>query len=197
MNKVVGCAAFPMTRHGVFGILVDADGVLASGWVADGDIDALIERVHPSLRPDLFIVTDRNGELLPSRGRTPEALARLRAAIAAVRAYDDGSDPTAVNTLKLHTAGGPFHEAVRQAMRTIAPGERLSYAEVAARAGRPRAIRAAGAACAGNPVPLFVPCHRIVASDGRLAGFAFGLPLKEALLAEESAWAAAHPRHDT
>jgi len=70
-------------------------------------------------------------------------------------------------------------------MRQIPPGQTWSYAELAAKAGRPDASRAAGSACARNLVAPFVPCHRVVRSDGTLGGYYYGLPVKEWLLAHE------------
>lgn len=72
-----------------------------------------------------------------------------------------------------------------RALRTIARipyGETRSYTEVAAGAGNERAVRAAGTACGRNPVPLLVPCHRVLRSGGALGGYAGGLPMKRALL---------------
>ncbi len=71
-------------------------------------------------------------------------------------------------------------------MRSIPPGQTWSYARLAAEAGRPTAVRAAGSACARNLVAPFVPCHRVVRSDGSLGGYAYGLDIKRALLAHES-----------
>jgi methylated-DNA-[protein]-cysteine S-methyltransferase len=82
----------------------------------------------------------------------------------------------------------PFGAAVVEAVRQIPPGETLSYGQVAALAGRPRAARAVGRVMAQNRTPLIVPCHRVVGSGGRLGGFSAGagLPLKRRLLELES-----------
>jgi methylated-DNA-[protein]-cysteine S-methyltransferase len=66
-------------------------------------------------------------------------------------------------------------------------GQTVSYGELAARAGNPKAARAVGTACARNPVPIVVPCHRVVGSSGSLVGYAGGLERKERLLALEGA----------
>lgn len=79
----------------------------------------------------------------------------------------------------------PFRLAVMKAARRIPYGRTASYGQLAAKAGSPRAARAAGGAMASNPLPLFIPCHRVVGSDGSLTGFGSGLPVKEALLAME------------
>jgi methylated-DNA-[protein]-cysteine S-methyltransferase len=70
-------------------------------------------------------------------------------------------------------------------MRAIAAGTTVSYADLAARAGAPRAARAAASACARNAVCLFIPCHRVVRSDGSLGGYYYGLATKRSLLAHE------------
>lgn len=72
-------------------------------------------------------------------------------------------------------------------MERIPAGATCTYAELAARAGRPRAVRAAGQACARNPLPLFVPCHRVLGSGGVLGGFSGGLAWKVCLLERERA----------
>jgi methylated-DNA-[protein]-cysteine S-methyltransferase len=79
----------------------------------------------------------------------------------------------------------PFLQAAWRAMERIPEGATCTYAELAARAGRPRAVRAAGQACARNPLPLFVPCHRVLGSGGALGGFSSGLPWKVYLLERE------------
>ncbi len=80
----------------------------------------------------------------------------------------------------------PFKQKAWKAMAEIPYGTTISYSELAARAGNPKAIRAAASACATNPIPLVIPCHRIVAKDGGLGGFAWGLPYKQSLLDLES-----------
>jgi methylated-DNA-[protein]-cysteine S-methyltransferase len=72
-------------------------------------------------------------------------------------------------------------------LRDIAYGTTESYAEVAAATGSPAAVRAVGSACANNPVPLVVPCHRVVRSDGSLGGYRGGVEAKQRLLALEAA----------
>lgn len=81
--------------------------------------------------------------------------------------------------------GTAFQAAVWEQLRAIRCGERVSYATIAQRCGRPRAARAVGAACGRNRLCLLVPCHRVVAADGSLGGFRWGLAIKERLLAAE------------
>ena len=78
----------------------------------------------------------------------------------------------------------------RRALRAVAGipyGRTRTYTQVAARAGNPRAVRAAGTACGSNPIPIVVPCHRVLRTGGGLGGYGGGLPMKEALLALEGA----------
>jgi O-6-methylguanine DNA methyltransferase len=85
-------------------------------------------------------------------------------------------------TVPLDIEGSEFFRKVWDVLMRIPYGQTLTYTAIATRAGRPRAFRAAGAACALNPVPLIIPCHRAVGSNGSLTGFAGGLAMKEALL---------------
>lgn len=81
----------------------------------------------------------------------------------------------------------PFRARVLELIRAIGPGEVKSYGEVAAMSGKPGAARAIGGAMASNPVPVIVPCHRVVAGDGRLTGFSAtgGISVKKELLIME------------
>jgi AraC family transcriptional regulator of adaptative response/methylated-DNA-[protein]-cysteine methyltransferase len=88
--------------------------------------------------------------------------------------------------LPLDVAGSLFQRRVWDALRRIPRGETLSYSEVAARIGVPLAARAVARACASNPVPVLIPCHRVIAKDGSLGGYAQGVSRKRMLLALES-----------
>ena len=92
-------------------------------------------------------------------------------------------------TVPLELEGSEFFRRVWDVLRGIPYGHTLTYTALAAKAQRPRAVRAAGAACALNPVPLIIPCHRAVGSNGALTGFGGGLAMKEALLRMEGALA--------
>jgi AraC family transcriptional regulator of adaptative response/methylated-DNA-[protein]-cysteine methyltransferase len=81
--------------------------------------------------------------------------------------------------------GTDFQHLVWQQLRAIPPGSVISYAELARRVGRPRSYRAVAQACGANPVAVLVPCHRVIASDGRLGGFGLGLARKAELLRRE------------
>ncbi|MBI5137863.1 MAG: methylated-DNA--[protein]-cysteine S-methyltransferase [Nitrospirae bacterium] len=93
----------------------------------------------------------------------------------------------ALGGVPLDPPGTPFQLAVWQAARRIPPGQVRTYGELAGAIGRPRAARAVGQALGANPVPLLVPCHRVVAAGGALGGFTGGTALKARLLAHEAA----------
>ena len=88
--------------------------------------------------------------------------------------------------LPLKLSGTEFQMSVLQALQKIPYGETTSYAEIAERIGRPKAVRAVGAANGRNPIPIIVPCHRVIGSHGELTGFGGGLDTKEALLRLEA-----------
>jgi len=77
---------------------------------------------------------------------------------------------------------GGFRQRVLRAINSIPYGQTRSYTEMARRAGNERAVRAAGSACGSNPIPLVVPCHRVLRTGGALGGYGGGLPMKESLL---------------
>lgn len=89
--------------------------------------------------------------------------------------------------LPLSPAGTEFQRMVWTMLATIPYGETISYAQLAARVGKPTAIRAVGAANGRNPLPIVLPCHRVVGADGSLTGFGGGLPTKQFLLTLEGA----------
>lgn len=93
--------------------------------------------------------------------------------------------PGAAHRLPTDVAGTAFQQAVWQALAAVPPGETVSYAALAAQAGRPGAARAAGSACGANPLALVVPCHRARRGDGSPGGYAWGLDRKRELLARE------------
>jgi methylated-DNA-[protein]-cysteine S-methyltransferase len=88
--------------------------------------------------------------------------------------------------LPLRLSGTEFQVSVLQALQEIPYGETVSYGEIARRIGRPKAVRAVGAANGRNPLPIVVPCHRVIGSTGDLTGFGGGLDTKEALLRLEA-----------
>ncbi|HEX8644752.1 MAG TPA: bifunctional DNA-binding transcriptional regulator/O6-methylguanine-DNA methyltransferase Ada [Allosphingosinicella sp.] len=117
-----------------------------------------------------------------------EAMAGLLArTVAAVEA------PERPHDLPLDVRGTAFQEAVWRELSRIPPGESLSYAALAARAGKPGAARAAGSACGANHVAILIPCHRARRSDGSAGGYAYGLPVKAALIEAERGGGQAEP----
>ena len=93
--------------------------------------------------------------------------------------------PTDFSSLPLDPQGTPFQLRVWQELRKIPRGETISYQELAARAGNPQACRAVGQANGANPIPLIIPCHRVIAADGSLGGYSSGLDRKRWLLEHE------------
>lgn len=162
--------------------------VLAAGWTTD--VEALRALIHPSLRPRSAPVRHEggvgaeqdSGTDVVLDGSGPDVLAE---AADAVRSYYDG-DLGAPSRVPVVQASGPFRTHAWDVLREVKAGERLTYSEYAVRAGRPAAVRAAAGACAMNAAALFVPCHRILRTDGTLGGFRYGLPIKESLLAREA-----------
>lgn len=84
--------------------------------------------------------------------------------------------------LELRPGGTAFQLRVLEELQKIPYGTTASYSDIARRIGRPKAVRAVGAANARNPIPIIIPCHRVIGARGDLTGFGGGLPVKEALL---------------
>ena len=117
--------------------------------------------------------------------------ARVEPGGAALQALVDAAvvacaDPARMAELPLDVAGTAFQRRVWEELRRIPPGETRSYAALAAAAGNPRAVRAAGSACGANQIAVLIPCHRVTRTDGSLGGYAYGLERKRALLAREA-----------
>jgi methylated-DNA-[protein]-cysteine S-methyltransferase len=110
----------------------------------------------------------------------------LEVVVRAVERYAAG-DLTALDAVPVEQPGGPFFQQAWAAMRAIPAGTTATYTELAAAAGSPMAVRAAGSACARNLVAPFVPCHRVLRTGGLLGGYYFGLDVKRALLTHEGA----------
>lgn len=172
-------------------------GMAPSVW-RDGGRGARIwwSVVETSLGPMLVALTERgvcrlafgegeadlasrfpHAELVKGAGDFSE---RLTEVIAAVERPGQGG------AIPLDVQGSAFQQAVWQALRAIPPGETRSYAQLAAAAGHPRAVRAAGSANGANPVAVLIPCHRVVRSDGSLGGYAWGEEIKRELLSREA-----------
>jgi AraC family transcriptional regulator of adaptative response/methylated-DNA-[protein]-cysteine methyltransferase len=109
--------------------------------------------------------------------------ADFEATVAAVVGLLDDREPSPA--LPLDVCGTAFQRRVWDALSRIPRGKVATYAEIAARIGRPRSVRAVANACARSPVALLVPCHRVVRTDGGLGGYRWGIERKEALLQRE------------
>jgi methylated-DNA-[protein]-cysteine S-methyltransferase len=112
-----------------------------------------------------------------------EDKAPLREVIQQLRAYFAKELETF--ELTLAPEGTDFQQSVWNELCGIPYGETISYGELAKRVGNPKASRAVGAANGQNPIPIIIPCHRVIGSDGKLTGFGGGLPIKQKLLALE------------
>jgi methylated-DNA-[protein]-cysteine S-methyltransferase len=102
----------------------------------------------------------------------------------AMRRYFKG-EIGVLKDLPVATTGTPFQTSVWKALRRIEDGTTISYAELARRIGKPKAVRAAGLANGQNPISIVVPCHRVIGSNGSLTGYGGGLHRKQWLLAHE------------
>jgi methylated-DNA-[protein]-cysteine S-methyltransferase len=117
---------------------------------------------------------------------TQEAESRLLTRAATqLNAYLD--DDLREFDLPLDLRGTSFQRSVWRAVADVRYGQTVTYSEIAARIGRPNAIRAVGAANGANPLPILIPCHRVIGRDGTLRGYGGGLHIKEALLSLEGA----------
>lgn len=155
------------TPDGPFTILAQDGAVLASGWTAEPG--ELTGQIHPGLRPDEV-----------------EAVTDLGPISRAVEAFYSG-DPVPAMSVPVRQKSGPFRAHAWDVLRTVRPGFPVTYTEYAGLSGNPKAVRAAAGACAFNAAALFVPCHRVIRTDGTLGGFRWGLAIKESLLAREAA----------
>lgn len=175
----------------------DRLGMTPSAWRRGGQGVAIRWATVPtSYGPMLLAATargicrlsfDEGGDALAARfpnamiSHDPAGLTDLLArTVAAVES------PGAPHDLPIDLRGTAFQEAVWRELSRIPPGETLSYAALAARVGRPKAVRAVGSACGANGVAVLIPCHRAKRGDGTLGGYAYGLEIKRRLLARES-----------
>ncbi len=154
------------TVCGPFTIVMRDDKVIASGWTAV--LDDLMRPVPLAARPS-DITTGRD----------------LGSVTTAVRRYFAG-DLLAIDDVEVDQHSGPFVEEAWAMLRQVPAGAPVTYAELAAKVGRPDAVRAAANACAYNSAALFVPCHRVIRTGGGLGGFRWGLPVKRWLLDHEA-----------
>lgn len=174
----------------------DRLGMTPSAWRAGGKCVLIRWTVVSTSMGELLIAATERGlcrvafglgeaELraqFPAAELVHDAAALAALAKAVVTAVERPGRP---HDLPLDVAGTAFQQAVWRELARVPPGETVSYAALAVRAGKPGAARAAGTACGANPIAVLVPCHRAVRADGALGGYAWGLDRKTELLARE------------
>ena len=147
-------------------VAVDEDGALIRcDFGAHGELEGFLRRL------------DADWEVREDPTRTAEARRQLEAYFAVKLLQFD---------LPLAPRGTPFQQEVWRQLCLIPYGETRSYGQIAEAMGRPKAVRAVGAANGANPIGIVVPCHRVIGSSGSLTGYAGGLPVKRFLLELES-----------
>jgi methylated-DNA-[protein]-cysteine S-methyltransferase len=129
---------------------------------------------------------DDTVSMLPDEALPNHLMPLIDAVRRELSAYFGGA-PTDFASLTLDPRGTPFQLRVWQELRRIPWGQTISYGELARRVENPKASRAVGQANAVNPIPLIVPCHRVIAADGSLGGYSSGLDRKRWLLEHEGA----------
>ena len=132
------------------------------------------------LRQIVFPSNGSAAEPEPSWEENPSA---FQEAIGKLTVYFAGQLETF--DLALAPDGTPFQRRIWDELRKIPYGETISYGELAQRIGNPKASRAVGLANGSNPIPIVIPCHRVIGANGKLTGYGGGLPIKEKLLALE------------
>jgi O-6-methylguanine DNA methyltransferase len=149
---------------------------------ADGDF---IARYSENGLAELnFPVVGRASPQAAKKGMVPANIRVChRLTTAALKTILAGRNPKKFPPLDL--SGTEFQKSVWNALRKISAGETKSYGEIARAIGRPQAVRAVGGACGANPVPVLVPCHRVLATNKKLGGFSGGLDWKRRLLGRE------------
>jgi O-6-methylguanine DNA methyltransferase len=153
--------------------LATREGAFLASYSADG----LCRLEFPARRPAI--------PRFSSSARPNEKVQEWhRLALGALTSVIEGKTPETLPPLDL-SAGTPFQRLVWQALLAIPAGRSSSYAEIARGIGRPKAVRAVGGACGANPIPVLVPCHRVLATSGQIGGFSGGLAWKEKLLRGE------------
>lgn len=141
----------------------------------EGDDDALVEILLPGTRA--------GRRRAPDAAQVPRLPSALQATVAQLEEYFAGKRRGF--DLPLSLAGTDFQCRVWRTLADIPYGDTVSYATLAAMVGRPTAFRAVGQANGANPIPIVLPCHRVVATGGGIGGYGGGLPLKRKLLALE------------
>jgi len=183
------CLEVFATQHGYAGIAATADGIVGS--VCAEETAEAAARLLVWCAGNAVAANDRErlAAELATRGRASRgdsAKASMMVALGRKKLEDVAAGRRDLRGVPLDVSHRtPFRQAVLREVAQIPPGTTLSYGEVAKRVGKPGAARAVGQTMAQNPLAPFVPCHRVVASNGALHGFAGGLNAKAALLRAE------------
>lgn len=156
----------------------ELDAPLGRLYLAAGSLGLIHIALHGEM--DTFLAE------LDGRARLEYRGDRIHKPLQALKAYFDQQRLSFNLPVDLRTVT-PFQHRVLEAIQAIPPGEVWSYSDVARRIGRPRSARAVGQALGANPIPIIVPCHRVVTADGGLGGYSGGLEVKEYLLQHEGA----------
>jgi AraC family transcriptional regulator of adaptative response/methylated-DNA-[protein]-cysteine methyltransferase len=179
----------------------DMLGMTPSEFRAGGDAQAIRFAIGQCSLGAILVAATARGVCAIALGDDPEALAHdlerrfpRATLIGADAAFEQlvaqvvglVEQPGLGTQLPLDIRGTAFQQRVWRALRSIPAGQTASYAEIAARIGAPRAVRAVAQACGANPVAVAIPCHRVVRTDGDLSGYRWGVERKRALLAREA-----------
>lgn len=145
-------------------------------FLAEYSANGLAQLHFPTARPtNPRFVSGRAGAAIRSWHRITTA---------ALKTILAGRAPRTFPPLDL-SAGTPFQQTVWRALQEIPFRQTRSYGEIASAIGKPKGVRAVGGACGANPIPVLVPCHRVLAAKGKLGGFSGGLDWKRTLLERE------------
>jgi methylated-DNA-[protein]-cysteine S-methyltransferase len=197
-------------QHALRGIATDDAGAVPglTAWLADraegeGILDVAYASLDTPVGNTTVAATDRGlvRVILPNEDRDSglerlarqvspriiEAPGRLDAARRELDEYFAGTRRAFNLDVDMRLARGDFYRRVLEQLRSIDFGETLTYGQVAERAGNARAVRAAGTACGSNPIPIVVPCHRVVRSGGEIGNYGGGPEMKRFLLELEGA----------
>ena len=196
-------AAFAVGYGSVRGFYEEAArrlGMTPSEYLAGAPEQVLLWSVTSTPVGDVIAVATPRGLAAVRIGEEPSLIGEIEAEFPnATLKRDDAAMADVMSALRALTMGGPapdlpvdvhgtaFQARVWRALQAIPAGETRTYSDVAAAIGSPTSVRAVARACATNKVALAIPCHRVLRTDGNLAGYRWGLAVKRSLLASESA----------
>jgi methylated-DNA-[protein]-cysteine S-methyltransferase len=160
--------------------------------IEHGTIETPIGRLHVFARDGALVLVDLRDDAAAGSaqiqrrfpGEPIAASTDPGGCAAALRRYFSG-ELSAIDSLHADPGGTPFQASVWRALRSIRPGTTTSYGDLARRIGAPQAVRAVGAANGANPIPIVIPCHRVIGANGKLVGYGGGLERKAWLLRHE------------